>query len=489
MNTRNISAPQLAPNHAQWFLLLVCGASPACVVPPGAVADAQGSSDSGSDSGPIAGSEGSDSRSESDTGADSDTGATTDPPPDVPPIDLGAPISDDPNEQLPPLDEDGCPGIYAQDLLPTFELTMEPEVWDQLEWEWENGLDQEDMGEDHNPYHPLTEFRYENVVITDAEIRLRGNTTYWDPENKMQFQVGFHRNDDDGLFLGQRRLAFDAASANKHMLRDRLGLAVMRDMGIIAPCANNARLVINGEYYGLFTSIEKIDERFLERNFDDPTGDLFDRHNWELKTNKKTSNDDRIDALRDAESVEELETYLDLQQALQVFAGEAIIPHGDGMWAGGLNFFLYDDPLRGKFVLLPWDLDGTFERFNDPPDGDFPINPDPVVWEKSNTHGRPLYEVMLEDEELFAYYIDSLAQQFESAYQIDELHSRIDTWTAQIKESVFEVPDNWFDNEEYLDEVQDLHDYVQARHDFMVEWLSCWQNGGSADEDGYCELP
>ena len=37
-------------------------------------------------------------------------------------------------------DEEGCHAIYAQDLLPTFELEVHQVVWEQLEWEWINGL-------------------------------------------------------------------------------------------------------------------------------------------------------------------------------------------------------------------------------------------------------------------------------------------------------------------------------------------------------------
>jgi hypothetical protein len=468
------------------WMCLACSVVTACSTAPSEIGDAN-TTDGTGEASTIVDSEGADSQGESASDGDLEPGSDSESTAGMP--DLGPPVPEDPNEQIPPLDEEGCPGIYAQDLLPTFELTMDPAVWDQLAWEWEHGLDQEEQGVDHNPYHPLIEFRYGEIVINDAEIRLRGNTTYWDPANKMQFQIGFHQHDENGLFLGQRRLAFDAAENNVHMLRDRLGLAILRDMGITAPCANNARLVVNGEYYGLFTSIEKIDERFIERVFDDPTGDLFDRHNWELKTNENTSNNDRIEALQDADSVEELETYLDIEQALQVFAAEAIIPHGDGMWAGGLNFFLYDDPLRNKFVLLPWDLDGCLERFSHPPDGEYPTNPDPVVWEKPNSHGRPLYEIMLEESEWFDYYIERLALQFESGYQLEKLHARIDTWTAQIQDSVFADPNRWYSDEEYLKEVQDLHDYVEARHEFMVEWLSCWQDGGTPDDDGYCEPP
>ena len=399
--------------------------------------------------------------------------------------DFGDP-SGDPTGPQP--DEDGCHAIYAQDLLPTFELTIDDKVWDALQWEWENGAKQEEKGFDVNPYHPLDEFRYGEIVITNAEIRLRGNPSYWNVDDKYQFQIAFDRVDKKGHFLGLEKLAFDAATYNRHMLRDRLAWSIFRDMGIIAPCANNARLDINGDYYGLFTSIEKVDKIFLERNFDDPHGDLWKRQGWELQTNKKSSNDDRLDELNDANSIAELETYLDIETALKVYAAEAIVPDSDGGWAGGWNFYLYDDPLTGKFVLIPWDMDNTFEVFNDGEIGDYPNNPDPVVWHKvPRYHGRPYYDLALTDEDWFWYYIDAIEAQVDAGYDADVLHERIDTWTDQIKESVFEDKNKPYSDKLYLKKVQELHDFVEARADFLDDWLECWQDGGEPNEEGYCD--
>jgi hypothetical protein len=407
-------------------------------------------------------------------------------PPDLP----EAPEEpEDPNEQIPPPDEEGCHAIYAQDLLPTFELTIDEDVWDQIAWEWEHGAEQDAKGLDPDPYHPLAEFRYGDIVITNAEIRLRGNPDYWwDDPNKWQFQISFDNVDKKGHFLGLEVLAFDAATYNRHMLRDRLALSIIRDMGVIAPCANHARLNINGEYYGIFTNLEKIDKLFLERVFDDPSGDLWKRQNWSLQTNKKTANDDRLDALNAAKTIEELETYLDVEQALTVYAAEAIIPDSDGGWAGGKNFYLYDDPLSGVFKLIPWDMDNTFEVFDDGKNGEYPNNPDPVVWHKKvRYHGRPYYELALEDEDWFWVYIDIIRTQFEAAYDVAVLHEKIDTWTAQIQESVFEDTNKPYSDEKYLKKIDELKDYVEERHDWMEDWLECWEDGGVPDKKGYCK--
>jgi hypothetical protein len=244
------------------------------------------------------------------TDATDATDATTAPMPD-----MGV----DPNDQIPPPDAEGCHAIYAQDLLPTFEIIVDVDVWELLMWEWNNGAANEAADLEYSPYHPLVEFRYGDVVIHDAHIRLRGNPTYWEPlpEDKMQFQIGFHVDDPDGSFLGLKRLALDAATYNRHMLRDRLSLRFMRAVGVVAPCANNARLMVNGEYYGIFTNIEKLDEVFLERTMQDPSGALWQRANWEHKWGP--SDEARLGLLRDVDEPEELaelEQLMDIEQAL-----------------------------------------------------------------------------------------------------------------------------------------------------------------------------
>ena len=463
----------------------------ACNDPSGGEGEDAETSDSTADS-TEAGSE-SESESESDT---------TQPTPD-----MGT--GDDPNLEIPPPDADGCHAIYAQDHFPEFEIVVQEVVWEQLEYNWDNGEAlEDDPNEDPKKYLPLDVFRYqhpgyEQIEIYDAAIRLRGNEINWDPlpGDKMQFQIGFHHNDkENGNFLGIKRLLLDSATFNRTMMRDRLALQMLRDVGVRAPCANNARLMVDVEYldpqmeaefgepffYGVFTNIEKLDEVFLQRTYEDPSGDLWKRASWELKTNLDTANNARLSALRDATTLAGVEQYLDIEQSLLVFATEAAMPDSDGMWAGGLNFYLYDDPTTGKFHMLPWDLDNTFDRFDDPPDGAYPINPDPIVFEKANTWGRPWFDIPMADPVWFDYYIGLMRDVVDLGYQADVLHERITAYDNQIRESVYEDTFKPYENSIYDSKVEQLHDHVQSRADNLEEWLACWEGGGTADPDGYC---
>lgn len=416
----------------------------------------------------------------------------------------------------PPLDAEGCPGIYAQDLLPRFDLTVHPAVMATLYEDWVHGRERNALDEDDTPYRPLIEFRYGEVVITDAMIRLRGNPNFWLEQNKMQFQISFDEINKNGRFLGMRKVLFDAAALNRHFLRDRLSLWLMRQAGVAAPCANNALLYINGEYYGMFTNLEKLDQEFLTRVFPgNDDGDLWKRRNWELKTNTDNPSGFRIGELRSASheasdgeqgDLIRLEAILDVEQALRVYAVDAVIPNSDGPWAGGLNWYVYDHPGLNKFVLLPWDLDNTFDRLD--PDVD------PFTYHKDvRYHGRPIYNTILQDDFWFERYVEMIEEILDTVYDNEQLwlltgtDVRVDEsipfdqltpeqmanlgeWSLQIREAAFADINKPYTNRLLETRRAAVSEFLRDREDFLREWVNAWKacfaSGGRHNDDGEC---
>jgi hypothetical protein len=368
-----------------------------------------------------------------------------------------------------------CPGIYSQNLLPTFELEVAADELAALEAEW--------LAQDTSkPKHPLALFKYEDIEITDASIALRGHTNWWPGQNKMQFEIEFHTYDEDGRFLGLKRMLFDAAAGNRSFLRDRLALQVMRDVGLPAPCANNARLILNGAYYGLFTSIEKVDSEFLERNFEDPGGNLYKRQNWDKTSNEDDPDTSDIDALLAVDDLAALDDLMNLDEAVLEWATEAVLPDADGAWAGGYNFYAYNDPLTG-FVVIPWDKDATFTRL-DPDVDPYTYKKPPEVF-----HGREFYDITTADPAWFQRYIEAVAFALDEGYRVDLLQQRIDAWAAQIEAAAADDPNRPFTFAQHLDAVEDKREFVAERHAFVAGWLKCWQAGGTKDSDGECTPP
>jgi hypothetical protein len=58
------------------------------------------------------------------------------------------------------------------------------------------------------------------------------------------------------------------------MMHERLGYWMFREMGVPAPRSTHARVMIDGDYVGLFAVTEQIDGRLTRENFDDGTRNL-----------------------------------------------------------------------------------------------------------------------------------------------------------------------------------------------------------------------
>lgn len=355
-----------------------------------------------------------------------------------------------------PWEAKGCPDIYKQDILPTFELEISPTVLSKLEKEWASG-------DGDKPDHPLASFKYEDTVITDAVIQLRGNPKWWfQSPDKMQFEIKFNENDKQARFMGLKSVLFDAARYNESFLRDRLALKIMRDVGVPAPCANNARVVVNGEYYGLFVNIEKVDSEFLERYFEFPDGNLYKRDDWEKKTNEEDKDDSDVEELIDADNYAELDAVMNIDQAILEWAAEAVLPDNDGAWAGGLNYYVYNDPLTG-FNIIPWDKDATFTRI--------PHDVDPYKYIKPNDHGRPFYDIVTKTPAGYQKYVQAIEHVLKTGYDAPTLQARIDEWSAQIDEAAKSDPNKPFSDGDYSDALKELRTFVKKRAEFVEDWL------------------
>lgn len=409
------------------------------------------------------------------TGVTDDSGAETKWP--APETDAGAESpAPEPDAGTESPARETCADIYSQDLLPTFEVEIAPAEWDAIREEFLTRDERLAAGLDPHPWHPIV-FRYGSETRTDAMIRLRGRSSWeeaarYDADPKMQFAISFNEVRSDGRFHGLRKIVLDMPRTDKTFLRQRLALSYLRDLGLPAQCANNARLEINGEYYGLFTNLELIDKEFLERVFPgEEDGDLW-KGGWELRTNESTSTGARRNALFAATTIDEVEALVDLEASVLEWAGEAMIPDADGYFAGTRNYQLYDHPSRG-FVWVPSDVDQAFDYV--PHDGD------PVFWKYAD-HPAPHWTIVLRDRRWMDRYVDLLEMAW-TEYRVHTLEDRIATWSAQIARAAEEDPRRPFSMDRHRSALEAMSAYLSKRAAFVREWIDCRRSGGS-DPDG-----
>ncbi len=146
--------------------------------------------------------------------------------------------------------------------------------------------------------------------------------------------------------------------------------------GLVAPRCNLARVVINNEDMGVYSHIESIKKPFLERNFVDKSGNLYEaqvadigeelNQRFELKTNK-TAND-RSDLnqlasvlkLDDEEFINQIGEHIDLEEFITFWAVETLIGHWDSASGNTNNYYIYHNPSDDLFHFIPWGTDSAF---------------------------------------------------------------------------------------------------------------------------------
>jgi hypothetical protein len=360
-----------------------------------------------------------------------------------------------------------CSDLYDANLVPVFELEI---AADQL------ALMEQDCEEELKEYRPAT-FRFGGETAS-VMVRLKGNWS-WRCEKK-QFLISFNEVDPNGRFHGLRKIVLDAPWYDPSVVAERLGFSFMRRHGAFASCVNHAKLMLNGAYYGVYSNVERIDKEYLQRNFPDAEaeGNLYDGGE-ELRTNEIRNDVSRRDALFDgAGNLATVDAMVDLDQAIHVWAGSAMLPDPDSYWAGvEINWYLYDHPTRG-FLWFPYDMDLTMRQGAVDPGSssvdigvrDEFVRADPFTYENPAWGREELYTTVLENPATCQRFLDEL-RRARRAYDVALMSREVDTWSAQIADAVAQDPNKPFSNQDHEEAVATIKQFMIERAAFVDTWL------------------
>lgn len=353
-----------------------------------------------------------------------------------------------------------CADIYDENTLPNFELTFTPEELNNL---------QIDCGNNVQQYRPV-KLTYGNETV-DAMVRLKGNWS-WDC-NKMQFVVSFNEVDPNGRFHGLRKLVFDAPWYDRTLLHERLAMPLFKARGLPSSCVNNATISINGEYYGLYANVERLDKEYLQRNFEMADGNLYQAGN-ELKTNETIGDTSDLDALNAAQNVTDLAKVMDLDEAVSEWAMEAMIPAMDNYWAGvEINYYTYHHPTRG-FLYLPYDMDIVFGD-SAYPDGNLlwpdSLTSDPILYEHPGWLKEDRVKMVLSDPTWCQRFVDEL-KLARAVYSPTDIAAQVDKWNTQIQQAVSMDQHKPFSMPAHQAAVTNLKTFLKDRAAFVDQWLA-----------------
>ncbi len=280
---------------------------------------------------------------------------------------------------------------------------------------------------------------------TEVAVRKKGFLGSLSTE-KPSLKVRFDKFVDD-QFLGGvlKRLTLNNAQQDPSMINTCLSYHLFASAGLPAPRCNFATVRVNGEDLGLYVQVESIKTSFLERNFTDPTGNLYEgtisdfRPQWRGTFEKKTNEDQRnwsdidtvVDALQDPSpaGLEALSEIIDIDRFYTFWALEVLVGHWDGYAGNRNNFYFYREP-DSRFIFVPWGTDQVFTTIDSPFD-QFRSPPSVAA------HGAIAHR-LYRDDATRAVYVARLKKLLDTVWNETKLLELIDQMAALVQEHTLE---------------------------------------------------
>lgn len=272
--------------------------------------------------------------------------------------------------------------VFDETQVHTYELSLDPAVWEALQ---ASARDEE---------YAEAELSAAGQVLGRVGLRFKGSlgtlvSCVADDGtfncDKLSMKVKFDEYLPEQRFFGLKRLNFHGLMWDDSQLRERVAYRVFREMGVVAPRAVHARLIINGEDWGLFAAIEEVDGRFTDDHFEPGDGNLY-KEAWPgtadeetlaaaLDTNEEVGDhavfrqfQEALLAAEPGELPGVLDRFVDIDNTFAYLAVDRAIVNWDGIaafycyegYCENHNYYWYQDEVEPRFALVPWDLDQTF---------------------------------------------------------------------------------------------------------------------------------
>ncbi len=226
-------------------------------------------------------------------------------------------------------------------------------------------------------------------VYPAVGVHFRGASSFMmTPEGrKRSLNLSIDFTDEEARLGGYRTLNLLNANGDPTLLRSVLYLQIARDY-IPAPKANFVRVVINGEFWGIYPSVQQYNSDFVKEWWNSTKGARWKtpgspmgraglayigddpaayKRAYEIKTKDnpkswaalinlcKVLNQTPPDKLEAA-----LAPILDIDETLKFLALDKALINNDGYWARASDYSIYLDE-KGKFHIFPHDANETIE--------------------------------------------------------------------------------------------------------------------------------
>ncbi|MBV6652878.1 MAG: CotH kinase family protein [Mameliella sp.] len=306
----------------------------------------------------------------------------------------------------------------------------------------------------------------------DIGVRYRESRSFQPGNKRNSLYLKLNFIDKEQNYKGRSRVKLSSALRDPSMVREVYGYEIARRY-MPAPLANYARVMVNGEYYGLFVNVEPIDEAFLARNFGTDEGTFIRCEPNLVESEPKGCKSDVFGTLQFDESAkcylhnfqllsesgwddlieltyllnkkpDEIHRVLNVDQALWMLAYNNVLANLSS-YTGRYseNFYLYQDN-QGRFNPIVFDLNLCFGSYKNTGVGsDLKLKDlqemDPLL--HVNNADKPLISQLLQNESYKKMYLDHIRTLVKEVFRKDQYLERVKELQALIRED-FEADKN-----------------------------------------------
>ena len=215
------------------------------------------------------------------------------------------------------------------------------------------------------------------VKFYDVGLKLKGHASFRSIDEKASFKIDFDQFVDGQNFNGIKALTLNNMIQDPSKVSENLGYATSQELGLVSPRQGYTCVSVNGQDYGLYSIIEALDEQFVDFNFDDNSGVLYegsgaDFNKAGLDKFELQEGDDPDRAYLN-QLITELQatnsqTYwafiqkrFNADDLMLAFALQTYLGNRDNYLTWINNYYVYYEPSSEKWTFIPWGLDQFFD--------------------------------------------------------------------------------------------------------------------------------
>jgi len=150
-------------------------------------------------------------------------------------------------------------------------------------------------------------------------VRTKGNSTLvqsmvreWDRQSLV---INFGEFNASQRYYGLDKLSLYNSACDSSYLKNMVALDMMRWMGVPTPLSSFTAVYLNGEYVGLYTAMEGVDESFAYRNYGGDYGNIYKPEQYDIAALLRG---DETNIVINAAALAERSDSLDISDFLQV---------------------------------------------------------------------------------------------------------------------------------------------------------------------------